>query len=172
VTKHPETHKAMIMDACVLIDFLKADRSILQLVVKHVGPLHVASPVLDEVNEIEDEHEIVDLGLVIFEPEIEDAYTAAGQTGPTSFQDRLCLLAAKRYGFSCVTNDKNLRTLCKKEKVPLLWGLQLLAELHRSGGLPADDAINIAGKIHQANPKHITPKILTRFTHLIKKKID
>jgi rRNA-processing protein FCF1 len=159
----------MIMDACVLIDFLKADRSILQLVVKHVGPLHVASPVLDEVNEIENENEIVELGLVIVEPEIEDAYTAASQTGPISFQDRICLLAAKRYGFSCVTNDKNLRKLCEKEKVPLLWGLQLLAELHHFGGLPAEDARDIAGRIQKTNPKHITPKILTRFTNLIQK---
>jgi len=169
VTHRPAARKLMIMDACVLIDYIKADRSVLELVVKHVGPLHVASPVVDEVNEIEDENELLELGLVIVEPEIEDAYAAAGQTGPTSFQDRLCLLAARRYGFTCVTNDRNLRKLCAQEKVPLLWGLQLLAELHRSGGIPAEDALDIARKIHEANPKHITPKILKRFTDLIQK---
>lgn len=172
MTKRPGARKPMIMDACVLIDFLKADRSILELVVEHVGPLHVASPVIDEVHEIETESELLQLGLVIFEPEIEDAYAAASQSGPTSFQDRLCLFAAKRSGFTCVTNDKNLRKLCAKEKVPLLWGLELLAELHRSGGIAAKDALDIARKIHEANPKHITLKILTQFKNLIRKSED
>jgi len=66
----------MIMDACVLIDFIKAERAILELMVKHVGPLYVTSPVVDEINEIDDENELTALGLVIVEPEIEDAYAA------------------------------------------------------------------------------------------------
>ncbi len=107
MTKRQRNPQLMIMDACVLIDFINADRAILQLVVKYVGPLHVASPVVDEVNQIDDENELVELGLIIIEPEIEDAFAAATQPGPTSFQDRLCLLAAKRHGFTCVTNDKN-----------------------------------------------------------------
>ncbi|MBF0495577.1 MAG: hypothetical protein HQK58_03220 [Deltaproteobacteria bacterium] len=74
-----------------MIDFIKADRAVLEFVVKHVGPLHVVSPVVDEVNEIDDENELVELGLVIVEPELEDAFAATGQSGPTSFQDRLCL---------------------------------------------------------------------------------
>jgi rRNA-processing protein FCF1 len=160
----------MIMDACVLIDFIKADRSVLELIVKHVGALHVASPVVDEVNEIDDENELLELGLVIVEPEIEDAYAAASQPGPTSFQDRLCLLSAKRHGFICVTNDKNLRKLCQKEDIPILWGLQLLAELHHSGGIPPEDALDIAQKIQKANPKHISPQILKRFTAIIQKR--
>jgi predicted nucleic acid-binding protein len=45
----------MIMDTCVLIDFIKAERALLALVVKQVGPLHVTSPVIDEVNEIDRE---------------------------------------------------------------------------------------------------------------------
>lgn len=172
MTRRRAARKLMIMDACVLIDFIKADRAVLELVVKHVGPLHVASPVVDEVHEIDDENELIELGLVIVVPEIEDAFAAASQSGPTSFQDQLCLLAAKRHGFTCVTNDKPLRKRCKKEKVPLLWGLQLLAELHRSGGIPAKDALDIAEKIRKANPKHITPKILNRYTDLIRKSSD
>lgn len=53
----------MIMDACVLIDFIKAERSLLELVAKHVGPLYVTSPVVGEVNEIDDENELVQLGI-------------------------------------------------------------------------------------------------------------
>jgi predicted nucleic acid-binding protein len=170
VTRPPAPRKLMIMDACVLIDFFKAERAVLELVVKHIGPLHVTSPVVDEVNEIDDENELVKLGLVIIEPEIEDAFAAAaGQSGPTSFQDRLCFFAAKRHGFTCVTNDKNLRKLCKQEGVPLLWGLELLAELHKAGGISANEGEIIAQTIRRSNPKHITAKIVSRFTDIIRR---
>ena len=52
MTRRPAPRKLMIMDACVLIDFIKAERAVLELVVKHIGPLHVTSPVVDEVNEV------------------------------------------------------------------------------------------------------------------------
>jgi predicted nucleic acid-binding protein len=157
------------MDACVLIDFIKTERAVLELVVKHVGPLYVTSPVIDEVNEIDDENELVALGLIIIEPEIEDAYTAGSRSGPLSFEDWLCLLTAKRHGLICVTNDKNLRKLCRQEGVSLLWGLELLAELHKAGGIPATEAETIAQAIRRSNPRHITEKIVSRFTDTIRR---
>jgi len=169
VTSRPARRKLMIMDACVLIDFIKAERAVLELVVKHIGPLHVTSPVVDEVNEIDDENELVELGLNIVEPEIEDAYAAAGRSGPLSFEDRLCLLTAKRHGFTCVTNDKNLRKSCEQEGVPLLWGLELVAELHKVGGIPGKEAETLAQAIRRSNPKHITEKIVSRFVELIRR---
>lgn len=167
MTQRSSPRKLIIMDACVLIDFIKAERAVLELLVKHVGSLHVTSPVVDEINEIDDENELVALGLIIIEPEIDDAYAASGRSGPLSFEDWLCLLTAKRHGFTCVTNDKNLRKLCAQEGVPLLWGLQLLAELHHAGGVSAEDATDLAEKIHKSNPKHITPKIIERFVAVI-----
>jgi rRNA-processing protein FCF1 len=157
------------MDACVLIDFIKVDRSIFEFIMKYVGPVFVVSPVVDEVNEIDNEEELVELGLIIIEPELEDAFAAASVSGPTSFQDRLCLNTAKRYGFTCVTNDINLRKLCEKENVPILWGLELLSQLHQAGGISAQKAIKIAQQIHKINPKHITVKIVERFINIIKK---
>ncbi|MGD9878489.1 hypothetical protein [Desulfococcus sp.] len=141
----------------------------LELVVKHIGPLHVTSPVLDEVNEIDDENELVALGLIIIEPEIEDAYTAGGRSGPLSFEDWLCLLTAKRHGLTCVTNDKNLRKLCKQEGVSLLWGLELVAELHKVGGITGKEAEAFAQTVRRSNPKHITEKIVSRFADLIRR---
>lgn len=129
----------------------------------------MSSPVVDEVNEIDDENELVELGLVIVEPEIEDAFAAASQSGPTSFQDRLCLLAAKRHGFMCVTNDKNLRKLCKQEGVSMMWGLELLADLHKAGGIPGKKAEMIAKAIRESNPKHITAKIVSHLTDIIRR---
>lgn len=169
MTRRPASRRVMIMDACVLIDFIKAERTVLELVVKHIGPLHVTSPVLDEVNEIDDENELAALGLIIVEPEIEDAYAAGGRSGPLSFQDWLCLLTAKRHGFTCVTNDKNLRKLCRQESVSLLWGLELLAELHKVGGIQATEAEVIAQAVRLSHPKHITKKIVSRFVDTIQR---
>ena len=39
----------LIIDANVLIDFCKTDRSVLTLVASHVGTLHIPAPVLAEV---------------------------------------------------------------------------------------------------------------------------
>jgi len=136
---------------------------------EHVGPLYVTSPVVDEVNEIDDENELVALGLIIIEPEIEDAYAAGSRSGPLSFEDWLCLLTAKRHGFTCVTNDKNLRKQCRQESVSLLWGLELLAELHKVGGIPATEAEAIAQAIRRSNPKHITEKIVSRFVDTVRR---
>lgn len=169
VTRRSPPPKPMIMDACVLIDFIKTARAVLELVVKHVGPLYVTSPVVDEVNEIDDENDLIALGLIIIEPEIEDAYTAGGRSGPLSFEDWLCLLTAKRHGFTCVTNDKNLRKLSRQEGVSLLWGLELLAELHKVGGIPATEAETIAQAIQRSNPRHISKKIVSRFTETIRR---
>ncbi len=76
MTSRTSSLKFMIMDACVLIDFIKSDRSVLELIVKYVGPLHVVSLLVDEIKEIDGEEELAALGLIIVEPEIEDAYTA------------------------------------------------------------------------------------------------
>jgi len=43
----------LIIDANVLIDFCKTDSSVLTLVAKHVGPVHVAEPVLAEVKQLD-----------------------------------------------------------------------------------------------------------------------
>jgi len=172
VTRRSTSRKLMIMDACVLIDFIKAERAVLELVVKNVGPLYVTSPVVEEVKEIDDEDELAALGLIIVEPEIEDAYTAGIQSGPLSFEDWLCLLTARRHGFTCVTNDKNLRKLCKQERVPLLWGLELLIELHKVGGITGKEAEALAKAIRQSNPKHITEKIVSDFVEHIRSQED
>lgn len=153
----------MILDASVLIDLLDADRTVFRHIADHIGPVYVASVVVNELRSTESEDVLVELGLLILETEIEDAYTAVTWTGPTSFQDNICLLTAKRYGGICVTNDKSLRKLCVRENVPILWGLELLGELYNAGGISKKKVIEIAEYIHQLNPYHITADILQRF---------
>lgn len=160
---------AVIADACVLIDFMNSAPGAIKLIAEHSGPIHVASPIVDEVREIEDEQQLVELGLIVVTPELEDMFEAASKTGSLSFQDRLCLLTAKRWGFECATNDKRLRNACSKEDVPVIWGLELLLRLHKTGGISAADAIKIAKLIHNSNPRHVTLKILHQFQGKLKR---
>ena len=163
-----QTPRLLLMDACVLIDFIKADSSIFKLFVKYVGEIHVVSPVVEEVKEIESTQALEKYGLIIIEPQLDDVFTAANQSGSLSFQDRLCLLTAKREGFTCVTNDKRLRKQCEKDDVQILWGLQLLISLHDKAGISSADAIELAEQIHRNNPKHISLKLLERFKDAVK----
>ncbi|MEW6221135.1 MAG: hypothetical protein AB1634_16595 [Thermodesulfobacteriota bacterium] len=54
----------------------------------------------------------------------------------------------------------------------MLWGLELLAQLHRAGGLPGHEASRIAQAIRKSNPTHITADILTRFLSIIRRQED
>ena len=160
--------QSMIMDACVFIDFIKADRYVLELIAKHIGPVHVVSPTVEEIKEIEDETELIELGVVVIEPEVQDGFLAAVASKAISFQDHLCLLTAQRHGFVCVTNDKRLRTECEAENIPCFWGLELLSLLHKSGGIRANDAIEIARQIQSDNHRHISLKLLQDFVNIIR----
>lgn len=161
----------LLLDACVLIDFIKSDPLALALIAKHVGPVHVIQPTIAEVRQV-DEDELAELGVIIVEPMLEDFYAAAKVTGSTSIPDRLCVLSAKRLGCTCVTNDRAFRRYCDQEKVPKCWGLQLLSELHKNGGIPAADAIDIARRIHENNPRHVGKPIFEKFVKDIHSRED
>ena len=153
----------LILDACVLIDYLKAEPALFGFITENVGPVHVVSTVYEEVTQLTSMQHMADLGIVLVEPEIEDAFEAMRMTGSTSFQDNICLLTAKRLGMTCVTNDKSLRNACSEYDVPIMWGLELLLLLVRSGGLDHNSAIEIGRQIHADNPRHISSWIIADF---------
>ena len=151
-----------IVDACVLIDFTKTDPTLLKLIVAHVGLIHVPSPVLAEVKQL-DQSTAASLGLRIVDPDLETAMQAASLVGPLSFQDRLCLMMAKASGWTCVSNDGYLRRACEIDGVPTLWGLELLLGLVAAGGLPRNHAEEAGWAIHRSNPKFVTKKVVQTF---------
>lgn len=159
----------LIVDANVLIDFCKTDRSILTLVSRHVAAVNVAEPVLDEVKEL-DRSRAEELGLRVISPDFQHFSEAArlSQRSPLQFQDWLCLLLAEAHGWTCVTNDKRLRTECEGRGVELLWGLELLLRLVEAGALPADAAIDVARTVHSIN-KRLPLKIVEQFIRQAKK---
>ena len=149
----------LILDANILIDFYKCDKTIIKLICTNVGQIYLATPVLSEIHDISD-GDCADLGIILVEPELEQVMLASEKKGSLSFQDNLCLILAKTHGWTCVTNDKPLRQMCESEGVPLVWGIELICILVESGGLPAAHARDIILNIRKINPKYITANII------------
>jgi hypothetical protein len=149
----------LILDANVLIDFLKCDRTIIKLICSYVGQVYLATPVFDEIKDLS-ENDCIELGLKLLEPELEHLLLASEPNGPLSFQDNICLLIAKEHGLTCVTNDKPLRQRCEIEGVSLIWGIELICILVESGGITPENAKDIILRIHEDNPKYITKTII------------
>ncbi|MHB8181819.1 MAG: hypothetical protein ACYDDR_13510 [Acidithiobacillus ferrivorans] len=157
----------MILDANVVIDFCQSDVHVLSAITTRVGQLFLATPVLDEVRSL-DKKKCVDLGIVLVEPEIGHVVMAEERRGALSFEDHLCLILARDNGWTCVTNEKLLRKECRKERIQVVWGLELLAILYEQGGITKNRAKQVARAIQQANPRYITARIL----HDFEKRID
>ncbi len=140
----------LVVDANVLIDYAKADESVLALVVRHIGPVFVPRDVLDEVDQV-DEDTCTRLGLQIAEGSLEQLLEAGAGGGGLSFQDWMCLILARDNGWVCVTNDGRLRRACEEADVEIRWGLQLMLEVVDAGGLDAETAIEVAEAIGRTN---------------------
>ena len=153
----------LLMDANVLIDFCKADPTVLKIISDDIGRVHVPTPVLiEEVEDIQRE-DWTALGITAVEPSTEIALRAAKGRPGLSFHDLLCLLMAKEMGWTCVTNDARLRRECEAEEVSVLWGLELLAILVEQRVLTEKAAAELGGAIHVANPAFITQSVIERF---------
>ena len=161
--------RSMILDACVLIDYINGESDLFKLISSHIGPVYVVTPILEEVDSIKSVEELKGLGLIPIEPEIEDIFTAGEMDGVTSFQDNICFLTAKRNSFTCVSNDINLRRRCSDAGVQILWGLELILDLTKVGGILKKEASRIAKDIKKSNPRHIHSKIIFEFEDKLKR---
>ena len=99
----------------------------------------------------------------VIEPELEQLIRAGATRGRLSFGDHLCLIVASDGGYACMTNDRALRSACDAEQVETIWGLELMTKLVELRILSAGEALAVAGKIHEANPLHITANLIARF---------
>ncbi len=153
--------KAIISDASVLIDYVKTNRRVLQLTVKHVCEVYVPLAVVNEVKDIS-LSEMEKLGLIIFEPTLDQMLNAVNKPFGLSFEDQLCFLIAKENGWVCATNDKQLRTQCAAEKVEVIWGLEIMALLNKGGYLEKSEAEKTAEKIGEYN-RYISKELIKKF---------
>jgi len=160
--KTPSRPRSLVLDANVLIDYALSEPSVLGLAARHLGPVLVPFPVLEEVDQLSEE-DCTGLGLTVVEPTADEMLAAAAAGGRLSFQDHLCFLLARKDGATCVTNDSRLRRECTGSGIEVLWGLEVMADLVETHALETEFALATARAIHEANPRHITNGILNRF---------
>lgn len=152
----------IIMDANVLIDYVQADPSILGMYGLRIERVVVPASVLAEVRQLS----VADCerhGLQVFDEPLDILLAAGEASGPLSFADHVCLLAAKRLELVCVTNEKPLHKACRAAGVDTKWGLTLLLELVDAGQLAKPVALEIVERIHVSNPMFIHHGIVSDF---------
>ena len=154
--------RRLIADANVLIDYVGADPSVLSLLARHTGALHVPAQVLANVDGL-DAAECDRLGLIVVDPSLEQLLEAARRRGGLALDDHVCLVMARDHGWCCLTNDRALRNACGREGVPVLWGLEAMLGLVEAGLLLPENAIEVATLIHSGNPAFVASALLAEF---------
>ena len=152
----------LLTDADVLIDYRESEIKILELVVQHMGRVVVLAPVLDEVQGVTPA-QCAQLGIEVVEVETEQLVRASEVESRVSFNDRLCLVACREEGWTCVTNDGALRRLCERHGVATRFGLGLMVDLVAVGALTRRRAMAVARQIQASNPLHINERVIQRF---------
>ena len=151
-----------LFDASVVIDYAQADAAVLGSICAHVGPVHIPSPVMGEVEPELDAASAMALGLIPVEPTLPQAAEASQRGGPLSFQDKLCFAMARDRAWLLVTNDRALRRRCVQEGVPVDWGLNPMLWLVQGGHMRPRRALGVARAIQRDNP-YVTSGIVARF---------
>ncbi|HRU38383.1 MAG TPA: hypothetical protein P5511_00800 [Candidatus Goldiibacteriota bacterium] len=141
--------RAIISDASVLIDLIKADKEVLEIAAGCFD-LHISYLVLDEINQL-DESKAKALGLKIYEESPEMLEHAFGQESSLSPADWACLAIAKKEGYHCLTNDQNLYNRCGVEGVNAIRGLRLLLVLVEKEKITKSRARTTAETIRKQN---------------------
>ena len=156
----------LLTDADVLIDYRESEIKILELVVQHIGRVVVLAPVLDEVQGVTPA-QCTQLGIEVVEVETEQLVRASEVESRVSFNDRLCLVACREEGWTCVTNDGALRRLCERHGVATRFGLGLMVELVAADALTRRCAMAVARQIQASNPLHINERVIQRFSEAL-----
>ncbi|MDA8116560.1 MAG: hypothetical protein M0000_04070 [Actinomycetota bacterium] len=156
----------LIADANVLIDYADADRSILSLLVRHTGPVYVATAVVEKVEQLS-VNECERLGLTVVVPTIEQLLEAGQGRPGIAFDDALCLILARDHGWCCMTNDKALRKACTSEGVGIAWGLEVMVDLIALAVLGVEDGCTTARRIRDNNA-FITEEVVTEFERKVR----
>jgi rRNA-processing protein FCF1 len=152
----------LLADADVLIDYRESELGILELVARHVGRVAVLTPVLSEVHGVT-AAQCGRLGIEVLDVETELMMQATEIESSVSFNDRLCLVACREGGWTCVTNDGALRRLCERHGVETRFGLGLMVDLVAAGVLTRRRAVSVAQQIQASNPLHINERVVARF---------
>lgn len=145
----------LLLDSCVVIDFVKAKGNLFFLLSRYIGEVFVPDKLVSEfiaecaVDNLSD----IGLNIVHVDPNDELDALARSSSGKLSPEDWACLLTAKRLDCVCVTNDKALRNKCLEFDVKTEYGLNLLLQLRKAEGLTKNEALEILESIFLLNPR-------------------
>lgn len=154
--------RPLLFDANVLIDYDAGDRELLALCARHLAPVMIPTPILDEVHTL-DEADCTLLGLTPVEPTPELLMAAADRSPGLSFQDQLCFLLCDDNGWICVTNDTRLRSACIQSGIRTVRGLRPLIDLVQCGHVEPRRAVSAVQAMHIENPYHISTAVVQAF---------
>jgi hypothetical protein len=154
----------LVFDACSLIDIADASQGVLALVTLHVGPIWVPTPVLSEVDTL-DETQCAALGLAVVEPTLDQLHEAAEPDPALSFADKTCLVVARDARAICVTGDGALGRRCDLKRVANWRGLRPILALVECGVFSRDNAVAVVTLISAKNC-YITDVIVAEFHQL------
>lgn len=158
--------KAVITDANVLIDYAIANKNLFSDLLQFFHEVHVPVDILNEVDQLSIE-EARRLGFTIYTPHLSIYSEAEHLDNDLSFQDRICFLEARKNNWAVVTNDRDLKDLCRKEDIETFWGLQVILMMVEEGLVTKKNALAYGEKIAQCN-KWIKEDVIADFKKRIK----
>lgn len=153
----------LLADADVLIDYRDSDLRVLKEVGRHVARMAVLAETLKEVRGVT-RRQCAALGIEVVEPETPTLIAAGAVDAPLSYNDRLSFFVCRERGWTCLTNDRALRRLCREHDVSVRYGLGLMVDLVALGVIQSRRAVVIARKMQAANGMHINERVLARFS--------
>jgi len=159
-----------IIDAVALIDFLDGDPALLPIISRHLGRIWIATTTLDEVEQVK-EGDCAELGMFLVQPSIQQLSEASVYAEDTalSISDAITLVLARDNNLILITNDVALRKESMKSGINVLWSLETIIYLVEKKCLSYEEALEIARRIHLANPRFITREILQSFSDKLEK---
>jgi len=135
-----QDNRVFIIDACVLIDYVNVDISVLSRFAKKFGEVTVALDTLVEEVEGLDVASCYRAGISVYEPNADQLEAAGQPKGQLSFHDKLLFLLARDNGWTAITNDVGLTRACREVGISVVRGLRPLIELVKAGDLSRKEA--------------------------------
>ena len=111
--------KYLVLDSNIVIDYVEADKTLFSLVSQYVGEVCFVDKMLEEVDQIRGRDEAAELKINLVPAERDEEQEAERRAVGSSLSsfDWLCFFVAKRLGYCCVTNDKDLINQCRSEGI-------------------------------------------------------
>lgn len=151
-----------VADACVLLDLIDADSSVVPLASSHLGQILIPDVVLSMAGAL-DATKCRRLGVKVRECEVDRLVKAAGPRRGTSFEDRVCLILAREEGWTVLTHERVVRAACEADGIPSACAFDLVCLLQEGGHLTPSRAVGVARNLREVNPRCLTDEQLEAY---------